>query len=460
VEAVSGALPFSADTTLGMLAARTQQPLTAPEELGPLAPAIDRAGAIDPDERYPNAATMRAALADAGDELPPPGPLTLAGMVDRADPHPTRAVPTGGVATGAPPTRATPPRHSRLFDQDAAEVLAEPQTEPIPEITVEPAPPRRPWRTEDTENGNRQRRLVPFVVGLVLLITVAIATAALARVGGASPISVPTLVGLAQQDALDAARARGLVASVGGEQASPDPPGQVIAQSPEQGTLTTGRRIKLTVSKGPAPVEVPALVGFQWKEAEQQLKAAHWLYTTKQQYDETHEKGIVLSTTPAHGQPVSPDTKLLVLVSNGHAPVKVPDESNQTYDAAKAELEAKHFTVPAAVEDFSTDVAKDKVIKTEPPAGAQAPYGSAVTVHVSKGPDLVTVPNLINRTLDDASRALDKAGLSLLPKGKYRAGDLVSRQNPNTGDKVKRGSDVEVWFSRNGCIFNDPLFCM
>ena len=89
VESVTGRLPFAADTTLGTLTARTLQPIVATEELGPLEPVIDRVGAIDPNDRYPDAATMRQAISDAADALPPPGPLLLAGMVDRADPHPT-----------------------------------------------------------------------------------------------------------------------------------------------------------------------------------------------------------------------------------------------------------------------------------------------------------------------------------------------------------------------------------
>src|SRR5438046_10455444 len=73
-----------------MLTARTQRPLVAPQELGSLAPVIDRAGRLEPDDRYPDAGTMRQALADVGDTLPPPGPPLLAGMVDPTDPHPTR----------------------------------------------------------------------------------------------------------------------------------------------------------------------------------------------------------------------------------------------------------------------------------------------------------------------------------------------------------------------------------
>src|SRR5689334_11254972 len=103
VEAVTGRVPFAADTPIGTLAARTQRPLLAPPELGPLAPIIERAGHIDADERYPDAATMRAALSDAADALPRPAPLALAGMRDSADPHPTMAQ-----------TQPT----ARLFDQD------------------------------------------------------------------------------------------------------------------------------------------------------------------------------------------------------------------------------------------------------------------------------------------------------------------------------------------------------
>ena len=80
VEGVAGKVPFSADTTIGMLTARTQRSLAAPDALGPLAPVVERAGRVDANERYPDAATMRAALADVGDALPPPAPLVLAGI--------------------------------------------------------------------------------------------------------------------------------------------------------------------------------------------------------------------------------------------------------------------------------------------------------------------------------------------------------------------------------------------
>ncbi len=459
VEAVTGALPFTADTTLGMLTARTQQPLIAPEELGVLAPAIDRAGAIDPEDRYPNAGTMRGALADAADNLPPPGPLALAGMTDRADPHPTRAA-------GSRPPPAPKKRSGgiELFDQDAADAPTVAETQPIPVVVPEPRsltkapkPGKSPRRNEDHGGISTQRRLVPFVVALVLLITVAIATAALARVSGATPISVPTLIGMAKQEAIASAQQRGLIATVAKNEPAPDPPGTVIDQSPDQGALTTGRHVKLTVSSGPAPVDVPNIVGQPWSKAKATLIGANWLYRTKRVYNEVQPKDEVLSTTPGPGQPSSPDGTIVVTLSNGHAPVQVPDVSGKSYDAARGDLEAQHFTVPPAVEAFDNKVAKGKVIATEPVAGTQAPYESAVTVRVSKGPDLVSVPDVTGLTLDDAKSVLEAKGL--VPGNLYgwrNDKSKVRSQNPDHG-KVKRGSEVDLDFRNRsfpGCIFD------
>ncbi len=48
VEAVTGQVPFAADTTLGTLMARVGRPIEVPPELGPLRSAIERAGRADP----------------------------------------------------------------------------------------------------------------------------------------------------------------------------------------------------------------------------------------------------------------------------------------------------------------------------------------------------------------------------------------------------------------------------
>ena len=78
VEAVTGRVPFAADTTVATLMGRLDTPLEAPPELGPLGPVVARAGRPDPAERL-DAMAFAAALQAVAPELPTPEPLPLAG---------------------------------------------------------------------------------------------------------------------------------------------------------------------------------------------------------------------------------------------------------------------------------------------------------------------------------------------------------------------------------------------
>ena len=67
--------------------------------------AREGAKAADPDDRFETADRMRQAISEVADRLPPPGPLTLAGIGAMGeDPHPTQVVRTHV--------------ESPLFDQD------------------------------------------------------------------------------------------------------------------------------------------------------------------------------------------------------------------------------------------------------------------------------------------------------------------------------------------------------
>jgi eukaryotic-like serine/threonine-protein kinase len=431
VESVTGSVPFAADTTIGTLTARTQQPLTAPPELGALAPVVERAGALDVADRYPDAATMRAAIADAADAMPPPAPLPLAGMIDRADPNPTRAVPGSTLP---------------LFDQDRA--VVEPVLEPAvdAELVVEPDRKRRP-----REQVQGQRRLVPFVVAIVLLVTVAIATAALARVSGSTPLPVPSLVGLTEARATDAARQAGLAIANVAQRSAPDAAGTVIDQTPRPGAFSGSHRVNLVVSKGPPDVAVPMIIGEQWSQAQPQLDAVGIVYNKQEKYDETHEAGIVVSAAPTPGVFVRPGTTVVVTVSLGHAPVAIPDVSKLSYDDAAAKLTALKFVVkPADKPEFSATVPIGKVTRTDPPSTSPpVAYGSTITVFVSKGPDLVKVPDVTFETLAQARVDLAAAGLTVgtVVNDSGETG-VVMDQSPR-GGKLPRGSSVDLVLKRH-----------
>ncbi len=426
VESVTGRLPFAADTTLGLLTARTLEPLVGSEKLGPLESVIDRVGAIDPADRYPDAGTMRQAISDAADALPPPGPLVLAGMVDRVDPHPTRAVP----APSAP-----------FFDQDAADAarVDTPQKNKTkPETAAEPK-----------RRVPGQRRLVPWIVGGVMILVVASAGVALAQVSGGTQLSIPGLRGLSISQAALIAKQKGFDVS-STTQSAPDPKGTVISQTPPAGSSTSNHHVRLVVSGGPANVAVPKIVDTPWPTAKKALDAAGLIAPAAppSATSEMIPPGYVISVDPPGGTSVAPDKSVTVLLSSGHAQVKIPDVSGQLFpDASKALTAAKFKVVRAPDDVFSSTVTIGRVVKATPAVNTTAPYGSTVTLFISKGPDRVPVPDVRFETYAQARSDLAARGLVHgALKGFNSDASVVIGQDPLSG-KLARGSPVDLTFN-------------
>ena len=79
VEAATGETPFAGDTTLGTLMARVDVPLPVPDTLGPLAPVLASAGALDPAAR-PDADQLVTDLLAAARQLGRPQPLPIVSL--------------------------------------------------------------------------------------------------------------------------------------------------------------------------------------------------------------------------------------------------------------------------------------------------------------------------------------------------------------------------------------------
>src|SRR5690606_20558099 len=83
IEAVTGQVPFAGGDPLAALQARTHGDLEVPDALGPLRPAIERAGRLDPDERA-DAEELGIALLAASERLTAPAALPLVGALAEA----------------------------------------------------------------------------------------------------------------------------------------------------------------------------------------------------------------------------------------------------------------------------------------------------------------------------------------------------------------------------------------
>ena len=82
------------------------------------------------------------------------------------------------------------------------------------------------------------------------------------------------------------------------------------------------------------------------------------------------------------------------------------------------------------VDEFSDDVEKGKVIGLRPAEGT-APRDSEVEVLVSKGPDLVEVPPVQGKSLDEAVAAIEA-------RRARRRRRVRTRQGPALRDRTRR----------------------
>ena len=425
VESVTGQVPFTADTTFATLMARTTGPLVAPSELGPLGPIVERAGALDPADR-PDAAEFARLLDVAARELPRPAPLPVGEaaapttIVLDADPDPTiiRAdVAAPAAAPGPPP----------VFDQDRAD-----------------APP-----PADTEVVAGRRRRWPWISLLVVLLAAAAIVGGIAIAKARIPSHVvPELRGKDLAAARAEVRDEDFDVEVAGRDFDEDAPaGAILRQDPAPGgSLKEGSAVEVVLSRGPQPREVPDLTGVDRATAEQRLTEKGFRPKFEDRFDEGIPKGTVLDWQPRGT--LARGAEVVVVVSAGPAPRPVPgDLKGKTYEEAAAAIE-KVGLVPVRVEEYTDEVEKGKVFATDPAAGSPVAPGGKVTVKVSKGAKTVSVPDVRGKSVDEATRILEDAGLTVSglygPRG---ARGRVLFTEPGPGAKLPRGSGVVLYTS-------------
>ena len=403
VEAVTGKVPFSADTTIATLMARVGKDLHPPVELGPLVPALARAGRALADTRS-DAGRLAADLA------------SVAGEVGRAD--------------RLPVTVASTPKTQPVRAADPADT-----TEHGIPITPAGRETRRPRR-----RFGLALRILAFAAAMTLI------AAGIIVSGVFVPTRVvPSVVDSNERAAIAELQTRGLKGEVARRiYRDGTTPGQVLDQTPDAGANRKANKpVELIVSRGPPPVTVPELGGRTEKEALALLEGAGLvLGERKTQYDQ-NPKGIVINWVPNSGE-APKGTKVNIVVSDGPPPVPVPDFVNKPVEEAVRELRRLGLE-PVREKVFHDTITPGWVVRTDPKAGAPAPHGSKVTVYESQGPELVAVPDVEGKTVDQARAALESAGLKVGDVfGDERRG-RVKATDPEAGEKVRKGTSVDLF---------------
>ncbi|GGV15420.1 serine/threonine protein kinase [Streptomyces griseoflavus] len=259
---------------------------------------------------------------------------------------------------------------------------------------------------------------------------------------------VPPLLTKTEQEARDRLADAGL--DVGGvEEAYSDTVerGKVIATDPKAGARIRGNdSVSLTVSKGPRTVRVPDLDGYPLDKArslleDEGLKPG----MTTEEFSETVAAGSVIGTEPGKGTKVRADSAVALTVSRGR-PVDVPDVAGDDVADARAELEEAGLKVKIAEERVNSEHDAGEVARQSPAPGRQAAEGDTVTLTLSKGPEMVEVPDVVGDSVGDARERLEGAGFRVKEDRGLLGlfGDTVKGQSVDGGDTAPKGSTITI----------------
>ena len=233
---------------------------------------------------------------------------------------------------------------------------------------------------------------------------------------GPEPVDVPGVVGLTQSAAESAITGAGLSADTVTETYSDTVAiGLVISQDPAEGTsVAPGSAVDLVVSNGPAPVDVPGVVGLTQSAAESAIAGAGLsVGTVTDEYSDTVAISLVMSQDPAEGVSVASGSAVDLAISKGPEPVAVPDIMGLTQAAAAEAIGAATLSVGTVTQAHSATIEEGSVMSQTPAAGESVAPGSAVDFVVSKGPGPVTVPNLVGWMQSAAETEIVAVGLTL-----------------------------------------------
>jgi eukaryotic-like serine/threonine-protein kinase len=198
---------------------------------------------------------------------------------------------------------------------------------------------------------------------------------------GKREVRVPSVVGKTEADAVAEITRAGLEAkSV--QINSGQPAGIVTAQAPAPGTtMVEGSEVRINVSKGPAPVAVPSVVGLLYDTAASQLQGAGFA-VARTDVDSDKPKGTVVDQDPAGYETAAKGSTVRLSVSKGPATAEVPDVTGLDLASARQTLRAAGFKVTVTTSDTEDDSLDGLVASQTPLGGTQADPGSTVAIEV------------------------------------------------------------------------------
>jgi len=405
IEAMTGEVPFAADTPDVAQANRAGKLLPVSADFGALAQVLERAGRPDPAERC-TPREFGQSLVQSAEKLPRPTPIDIVGAATIFDPSP-------------PPSLGAPP----VADRDPILIRTTPsigESEPMNPVVSVPGVPQ-----EKDPTG-------PLVIGSDETGPTAIDAVALAALAAQDP-TVAQPIPKPKRWKLRFGIAALVIAIFAG--------GGVLAYN--------------TVLNPENPV--PILEGLTEGEARNQVSKYGWKIKVIYERSDEIEKDRVIRTDPPTGEDLAKRDTLTLYVAEGPTLSVLADVTGLTLDEARAQMDVLKLVV-VTTDIHDENVPAGSVVSWNVPdqptlqTGDTVVKGATINLNVSIGPSPRTVPDLTGATPEAATEALLQLGLIavVLPETVPHptiAFGTVSIMDPAIGASVPRGGTVNLTLS-------------
>jgi len=208
------------------------------------------------------------------------------------------------------------------------------------------------------------------------------------------------------------------------------------------GLVLLGLVLLLVSVLSPSRVTVPNVVGGSVSTATNRLQSEGFeVETVRDNSDKP--RNTVIGQNPPGGTTADEGSLVRITVSEGPRLVTVPDV------VGKGRLEARRTLTDAGFEVREVKVASasvrvNRVVSQSPDGDSLGEAGRVVTIEVSSGPQLVTVPNVVGRTTEQARSALEAFEVELREQEDDEADPgTVIAQDPARG-RLARGATVTL----------------
>ena len=200
---------------------------------------------------------------------------------------------------------------------------------------------------------------------------------------------------------------------------------------------------------------VPKVVGLDVSQAEKILDENDLVAVIGDTtYDASVPKDHVMLQKPNAGEIVKVGRRIYLFVSGGEPIVSVPNLKGKSIRDAKLALERLGLSL-GQIDDVPSDNPKDMIFDQQYAEGTKLQRGTRVGVTISVGNNegLLSVPDLIGKSLVEAQKILADSSLNV-GKINYQSSfsllpNTIVDQYPSKGSKVNPGSSVDLFVTKN-----------